>query len=643
MPPGQQHPAGRRQRRSEAKRARPRKCQPPYKSRAAPLFQDRQAELEKLCAQYWPAGDAADQVCDGPKSPPLSDPEVLELAYDPQSKFHREFCELYDLKVIPENYGQEGISKNLVYKHKTYESASEADNFLFYILSYFTQDEKQLLSLGKLSALCVDLPFRQEKWNGGYAERTIKNAIARHKGRFYRPETVEEPVTEKSTPPPVPIPEENPCEGFSIEGFPEPFKKYIASLRKISDAPLPMLVASTLGCVSAYASKTYLDYFGRLYPNLYELILGDSGALKSTAMNLGCHYAYEREAEAVKTLRETYAKAAAIQPKENALKAKEEGYQQRAARSKVLPVKTTAEMLIKDMASGYKGVLPLTEFSGWMSSLDASYNKSLRATFTDLYDCPAHYEWKTKKERLEEPVVLSYPFISIVGFSAKEWLIGQVSNTDVLTGFFARYLIFVVNDSDNIPRAFPSGDVPDAAFEILLEKIEKAEGELFLSAEAKIAYEKIYHGIYDIRKSWGGDRALLDPFIKRWCPAVLKVAQLMQLMADPLSKEISAQWVASAAQYVGFAMKSTLFILRSGMLDSEFTRNCTAIVSFLKERGGQAKRLQILASRRLKLNKGSPDSKEYDRVLTFLIETGKVRLLEAKGVALKNQIYVLES
>lgn len=408
--------------------------------------------------------------------------------------------------------------------------------------------------------------------------------------------------------------------------MPPVIKNYVEEMQRVSDAALPMLLASCMACISAHARNTYVEYFGKLRPNLYQLVLSKSGSFKTTALQLGCAVIYEEEKKLAADLASTL-KSIPLKNKAEQESARLEALTQRAKSSKLLANKTTPERLFIDMSRGHKGVLPISEFGGWLKDQESSYNKTLRSIYTDFYDCPTYYEIKTVGNQ-DSPIVITDSYISIIGYSARAWLEGQISNKDIMTGFFSRYLIFDLNEPFTIPKPFPEGDpfVIPPTFRDCLNRVERCEGEYRLSEKAREVYEQIYYSIYEVRKNQKENGELLDPFVKRWCPSIIKVALLLHLMEDPSNREIQARHIVTAGRYVAVAIQSTQTILRSGLLSSEFQRNCTRVLEYIASKGGSATRKQILASRKIRMEHGNDGARAYDEVLEYLLETGHINV-----------------
>jgi hypothetical protein len=585
-------------------------------------IQKSQEQLTTLYNTYFNEKKSP-QVSDLVTSPPLEDVEIL-------GKLSKKIDRLLN-KGERYSSDESGMDQALMNKLVFYSQNKDQIERIFHNSTYYKTKTEQ----------------HKTKWSrADYRQRTFDKAI-NSSTAFYQPKSIhkslrtpQNPDTQESAEKTLAslgesikkaarllLGDENPCKEFAIDEFPEEIQDYVKSISRSTDASPIMIFGSCLSCISAYASRVYVEYIGKLYPNLYQLFLAASGGFKSTALRYGCYFAYENEKSSAMKQRAELAAAAAISNKQDRDKEHYCILTRRALSAKLLPAKTTSERLFRDLSRGKKGLLPLSEFSDWLSSFEANYNKPLKAIFTDLYDCPPFYEVTTCGNELD-PIVITDPYISILGFSAPDWLEGQVSDKDVMKGFFSRFLIFYVRERGKKLKAWPEAPfTPSEGFKKVLERIEKCEGEYHFSPEARKHYEAIFDAVQEILAEKQEAHALLEPFTKRWCPSILKVALLLHLAESPNTREIPAKHIRSAAKYIGCAIKSTLHIFKSGLLESEFQRNCTAILKYIAERDGKATRKAILTSRRIKTTKKDDNAKTYDEILEYLIESGQLDVI----------------
>lgn len=433
--------------------------------------------------------------------------------------------------------------------------------------------------------------------------------------------------------------EEDPCEDFNVADLPESLHDYISSLCATTDAHPIMITTSTLAAVSAFlGTKVFIPkkkdgYYQDLYPNVWFLCVANSGQFKTTALNAGAEIALEQQARVVKVMKQLE------QDIELTAETEQLGLKQRrlieSRKNVVLPTKVTAEGLIRHLALGHNGVILASEFGAWLQNLAKNHNNDLKGIFTDLFDVPDNWRNLTKTQGDD---ILEKPCISLCGCCSVQWLKKTIEEDDVATGFFARFLIFTPLHENTIPAGLPtptenSRQVAKEKFEALLHNIltDIGEGRQFtLSKKAKRMFENpddnegLHQKIYIFTQSHDDKtQEILAPFAKRWSPYLLKLGMIMQLFHDSKSTEIGPDALASASTILLAAMKSTAYLFKRELGESEFQRKCRKLMEYICKRAKKTRkpvtRKDILASNQLKNG-----VKEYDSVLDTLIDAGKL-------------------
>ena len=442
--------------------------------------------------------------------------------------------------------------------------------------------------------------------------------------------------------------EEDPCEDFDAARLPEPLRDYISSLCETTDAHPIMITTSVLATASAFfGTKVFIskdDYYQDLYPNMWFLCVAKSGQFKTTALNAGAEIALEQQARIFKKMKQLQHEIEVTPDGTHKLSLIEDRLHE-SRNNVVLPTKLTGEALIRHMSRGHHGVIYASEFGAWLQNLAKTHNNDLKGILTDLFDVPTSWRNLTKTQGDD---ILEKPFISLCGCCTVEWLQKTLEDDDVAIGFFARFLIFTPPHTNGITEGLPSPDkgarlLAKAKFEAILRNILADIGEtrqFRLSQEAqrlfnnkdgnKGLHQKIQLSIqsYDDKS-----QEILAPYGKRWSPYLLKLSMIMQLFYDPKSTEISPQALAAASAILFPAIKSTAYLFKGTLGESDFQRKCRTLLEFIckktKETGKPVERKMISASRKLK-----GGVKEYDSVLNTLIDEGKVIYEEKKP---KNQ------
>lgn len=336
------------------------------------------------------------------------------------------------------------------------------------------------------------------------------------------------------------IKKQHPTERYSPSGLPVCLKNYLSEMGQFSNADPIMMTSAVVSTISGFLKTNHLipdtEYFQNLYANLWILNILESGGFKSTALNLGNAIARKKHAQLIKIIKE---QEAASCGKGN--KKKDDGpvekwidkeYAEILKDDVMLPNLTTGPGLIEDISRGRGGTIFHHEFSTWLSNLEKTYNEGLKSLFTALYDVPDSFDQKTKGDgtlRIEKP------FISICGVSTIDWIKEQIKPSDVDSGFFAKFLLFLPVSINETPPALPKKKDRSA----LLAAQERVEDILNAAAmqyrvyklpeETKKHFEMIHEEMYKDSKNYS-EKALvvLDPYLKRWSPYILKLAMIFQ-------------------------------------------------------------------------------------------------------------------
>ena len=129
---------------------------------------------------------------------------------------------------------------------------------------------------------------------------------------------------------------------------------------------------------------------------------------------------------------------------------------------------------------------------------------------------------------------------------------------------------------------------------------------------------------------------MLDPFIRRWSPTILKLAMIMQFFIDPKSNEISVHALYAAQSIIIPAIKSTAKLFEGELTENNSEREMRELKEWICmriEKGGRpVYRNEILSSKKIK-----GKAKEYDQALDMLIQCGEI--IHKKGTQMKFDTY----
>jgi phage/plasmid primase-like uncharacterized protein len=420
------------------------------------------------------------------------------------------------------------------------------------------------------------------------------------------------------------------CADFSLNDYPKIISEYVGSICLTTNADPMMVLASFLSMISAFMEKKVVTerYFQNLYPNLWILIIAKSGQFKSTALNKGAKIALRKNKEITKKIKSLQKELRNEKNKETEINEKIENL---FLRNPMLPTKITAEALLDILSKGRGGLILSNEFSAWLQNLEKKYNNDLKGIFTDFYDCNGSFEYTTKTHGT---IIIENPFISICGVSPFVGITSNLNLNDVASGFFARFLIITPSHQSKTPPALPDRNVfVNTKVE---EKLESILAPLFdmtensrkyvLSAAASLLFEKYHEDLYKNQDQYDEKcREILEPFLKRWSPYILKIAMIMQFLEDNSTNEISETAIASAYAFVSIAERSTINLFQGELGESKYQRKCRKLYKFIKRKHTEINmpvpRQIIFASKTL-----DGHNNEYASVLETLIEQGIVNV-----------------
>jgi hypothetical protein len=133
-----------------------------------------------------------------------------------------------------------------------------------------------------------------------------------------------------------------------------------------------------------------------------------------------------------------------------------------------------------------------------------------------------------------------------------------------------------------------------------------------------------------------GTKSILDPFLKRWSPNVLKSAILFQYLLDSETQTISDSAVMGGISLSLYAEQCTRYLFDRELGESVHQSKQRKLIEYIAERGGTVVRRKLLAS---KLLDGGHN--EYDYVLSSLEQAGRLHVEKIENKTLTNSKIIL--
>lgn len=405
------------------------------------------------------------------------------------------------------------------------------------------------------------------------------------------------------------------------------FKKMIRYFDSISSAPVEYLVTSLIASMSGAVGKNVFINITdsiTIFLNIWAVIIGKSTIMrKTTAMNQVCkdlqridilkYNEYSRELDeynrAVESAKENKTKINIDLPKRKYL---------------IFPNDSTVESLAESLSQSQRGLLIHSEFGSFLKQLDRGYSGDAKQFFTNLYDIPPSYEIsRTTKDN----TLLIRPFLSILGASTIDWIKDNSNESDLRSGFLARFIFAIRNFPDKIY-------IPLLKLKLITQQSEyylntrtifdylvsfNQETELEIDSDAVDKHIKFDSESYNELLNYSENENELS-FKGRLLINSLKFAGLIAL--SNYRTKIQLSDIEDSILLVEYYKRNVERLLNTELTENEFSRKEKRVIDFISKRGGEATRSDILQNG-LKIK-----AKELDEILSNLFQKDLLKQVE---------------
>ncbi len=395
------------------------------------------------------------------------------------------------------------------------------------------------------------------------------------------------------------------------------FKKMLRYYNDVSISPVEYLVTSLLTALSgAIGKNAYFKITNSLniYLNVFAVIVGGSTLMrKTTAMNLVTQDLNRINTKKQKEYSENldkYLKDAEYH-KENKIKFDEP---KPTREFLILPQNSTVESLADILKDSKRGLMLHSEFGGFLQQLNKGYSADAKQFLTTLYDVPLSYEFgRTTKEN----TYLERPYFAFLGASTIEWIKNYSNQSDLTSGFFARFIFSIRNipDKDYIPllklkditRQSPYYLNTREIFTWLCDIREEIKLDLTKEAtEYHIEYDR--QSYYELLSSENNEEL---SFKGRLLTYTLKFAGLITLCDK--RTVVNLQDIEDAILLTDYYKQNVELLLNSELNRTELSNQEERIINLLEKNSTSLKRSEVMKRTRM-------SSKELDIVIRNLKE-----------------------
>lgn len=226
------------------------------------------------------------------------------------------------------------------------------------------------------------------------------------------------------------------------------FKRMLLYYDSISQSPLEYLLTGTLASLSGAVGKNvYFKITDSMFIhlNVWAVLIGRSTVMRKTsALNLVKEDLQRIESKNYSDFKKCY--DSYLRELEAATNKKERAEIQKPIRKYyLLPQDSTIESLSDILSHSDRGLLTHSEFGSFLLQLNRGYSADAKQFLTTLFDVPDVYE---VSRVTKENTLLERPYISILGASTIDWIKENSSESDLRSGFFARFIYSIRNIPD---------------------------------------------------------------------------------------------------------------------------------------------------------------------------------------------------
>lgn len=402
------------------------------------------------------------------------------------------------------------------------------------------------------------------------------------------------------------------------------FKNMLFHLDSITLSPVEYLLTGLLASLSGAIGKKVRFSFSKAtktYLNIWAVIIGRSTIMrKTTAINYCVSDIEELE---IRNYKEYQRNIENYKAQNDKNKAQKDQVGKPKRDYLLLPQDSTIESLSDILSYSERGLLTHSEFGSFLAQLNRGYSADAKQFLTNIYDVPTRYEVsRVTKENL----MLIRPYMSILGASTIDWIQENSKESDLRTGFFARFIYSIRNipdkdyislvDLNKLTKKSHQYIYTKDVFEYLSSFDNSEPIELLLTPVAKKLYRDFDTKEYLELFHCDNDNEL--SFKSRLMIYCLKFAGIIALSEKRL--KITENDMQDAILITEYYKKNIEKLLNTEMSQTEFTRKEQRIIEIIKKKGGKIVRSDLMNRTKLK-------AKDLDELILNLTEKD---LIESK-------------
>ncbi len=356
---------------------------------------------------------------------------------------------------------------------------------------------------------------------------------------------------------------------------------FVEHCNKTTDAPDIFAFGAGLTTLATVLEKNVFTKWtgGRLYTNMYILLIMKSGGRKSTVLRIAKSLLEKLETE---------------------------------DKSLVFPTDITPEAFYSIAQNQPNGAFFHGEFGGWLKALERSYNKGFKEFITDIYDGFSQKKLIKGTNGTGQLFKIDEPAVNILTASTIAWIAENIKEADRQSGFMQRFTLFLAQQ-DKKEMALPTDSIPAENLINELREIAEIEGEMQLSAGAREIYKDFY---YSDREHEKRQSEIYGSFQARFFTLIIKIAMIYAAMRrDTVIEKTDMEY----AIQLKLILERYIYAVYDKLIKDKNQETLNKILNIIIDNGGDIERSRLLRYTHML-------KKDFDNFMDTLIERKSVVL-----------------
>ena len=410
------------------------------------------------------------------------------------------------------------------------------------------------------------------------------------------------------------------------------FKSIVQSFDANCGAPTEYVITGTLAALSgAIGKQVYFDFTPslRIYFNIWAAIIGRSTVMRKTsAINETTRPLMELNTIKFQEYQQAQQRFQALENKNDAATEPKREYV-------LYPNDSTNEAFQEILRESKRGLIVHQELGSLLKQLNRGYSGDSKEFLTAVYDVPYSYEIA---RITRGSILLERPYLSMLAATTREWLLDNMHESDLRSGFYARWIYCIRHNNEkefvsffdlaSQARHFSTVDTK-AVFERLVSLPEQS---LPYAPEA-INLHKQYE-----QQFWSSLQNLSDneelSFKARLLVTSFKLAGILALTND--HNRVEEQDVRDAIVLTNYYRRNSEELIHNELTRTALQGNAKTVFEILQRHPERKmKHRDLLPLTHL-------DAEPFREAIEYLEQIGKIEIaLSDNSRGKKGQVYII--